>query len=121
MESEDPSVQQHNKLTSHTVLPETTILALIGCLDLLSTIYLLASHRAVEANPLMNRVLSDFGPGGFCLFKALTLIIPLTIAELARRKHPDLVRRMLRLCITLYVGIYMLSFLSCRLMQPNLP
>ena len=121
MESGEGSQSESAHPIRGYVLPETTILAIIGCLDLLSTIYLLASHKAVEANPLMNRILIDFGPGGFCVFKALTLIIPLSIGELARKKHEALVRRMLRLCITLYIGIYMLSFLSCQVMGPEIP
>ena len=92
------------------VLPETTILALIGCLDLLSTVYLVATKRAVEANPLFGVLLQVTGPWGFVLFKALFLAIPLTVAELARRHNEPFVRSALRMGIILYLGFYAIAF-----------
>lgn len=97
------------------VLPETTLLAVIGCLDLLSTIYLLATHQAWEANPIMANLLNEYGPMGFILFKALLLGVPLTIAEFARKSRPQFVRAALRVCIVLYLGIYGLSYLRYNL------
>jgi len=93
------------------VLPETTVLVVIGGLDLLSTVYLLATHQAREANPLFVGLLHTFGPGGFIAFKALMLAVPLVILEMARRTHPDFVRRALRVGIVLYLGLYVGAYL----------
>ena len=92
------------------VLPETIILTVIGCLDLLSTVYFVATRQAVEANPLFGLLLNVTGPWGFVLFKALFLGIPLTIAELARRHNEPFVRSALRMGIILYLGLYAIAF-----------
>src|SRR5579871_6499510 len=89
--------------TDRYVLPETTALALIGCADLLATIYLIATRRAHEANPLFGPVLDRYGPAGFALAKALLLGVPLVIAEMARRRNPTFVRRALRIGIAAYL------------------
>ncbi len=93
------------------VLPETTILAVTGLLDLLSTLYLIGTGQAHEANPLMAGIFAQYGAAGFALFKAIALGIPLTIAELARKKHPQFVRNALRLGIVGYLGMYALIYL----------
>ncbi len=93
------------------VLPETTFLAIIGCLDLLTTVFWIATGRAMEANPLMAAVLHTTGRWGFAIAKALFLAVPLTIAELARRRHPVFVRWALRVAIVLYLGAYAFSWL----------
>src|SRR5438128_1230212 len=92
------------------VLPETTLLAMIGCLDLFATIYLIATHKGSEANPLMAGILQNLGPFGFVLFKALLLGGPLAIAELARRQHPRFVQNALRVGIVLYVGLLVVAY-----------
>jgi hypothetical protein len=91
------------------VLPETVILTVIGCLDLLSTIYFVATKQAFEANPLFARLL-HLGPWPFTLAKALLLAIPLAIAEYARRHNEPFVRAALRMGIILYIGLYAISF-----------
>lgn len=78
------------------------MLALLGCADLLATIYLLAQGEAVEANPLMGRVFRDFGPFGFCVAKALLLGGPLAVAELARGRNEPFVIKALRAGTALY-------------------
>src|SRR3984957_20229049 len=93
------------------VLPESTLLVVIGGLDLISTIYLLATNRAHEANPLFATLLNSFGVIGFIVFKALMLGIPLTIAELARHRHPKFVRTALRIGIAAYVCLYLVAYL----------
>ena len=94
------------------VLPETTALAVIGCLDLLSTLYFIGRGEAHEANPFMASILQNYGATGFAAFKALALGVPLTVAELARRKHPDFVRNALRFGIVGYLGMYLLVYLA---------
>jgi hypothetical protein len=97
--------------SSRYVLPETTLLMVLGSLDLLSTIYLLATGQAHEANPLFDGILHTFGPLGFILFKALLLGGPLAMAELARKHNEPFVRSALRIGILLYVGFYLINFL----------
>lgn len=92
------------------VLPETTLLAVIGLADLLSTVYWIATGHAVEANPFMGRVLRTLGPWGFSILKAVLLGGPLAIAEWARRRHPRFVRWALRAAIVLYVGAYAINW-----------
>lgn len=93
------------------VLPETRAMALIGCVDLLATIYLLATHQAHEANPLFAPILDQYGPLGFALAKAVLLAVPLTIAEIARRHSPHFVRRALRLGLVVYVLLLLIAYI----------
>ena len=93
------------------VLPETTLMALIGGADLLLTVYLVAQHRAVEMNPLFNYLYHQFGHVAFIIAKFLLIAGPLAVAELARRRHPVFVRNALRFGIMLYVGIYVVAYI----------
>ena len=93
------------------VLPETTALVAIGCLDLLLTIYLIATRQAMEANPLMQAVGRATGVWGFVAVKALMLAVPLTIAEYARRHNPQFVRSALRMGLILYIGMLSIAYL----------
>lgn len=91
-------------------LPETVCLVAIGCLDLMTTAYWIGSGYAYEGNPLMAGVFHTFGPKGLVAAKAALLALPLTVAELARRRNEPFVRSALRACIALYVTIYVLMF-----------
>src|ERR1041385_8812901 len=93
------------------VLHETTALVVIGCADLLLTIYLIATRQAMEANPLMQAIGRVTGVWGFVAFKALMLAVPLTIAEYARRHNPKFVRSALRMGLILYVGMLAIAYL----------
>src|SRR5256885_125139 len=103
------SAESGDRPNPRYVLPETTILVVIGSLDLLSTIYLVATKQAVEANPFFARLL-HLGPWPFVAAKALFLAIPLTIAESARKHNEQFVRVALRLAIILYLGLYAIGF-----------
>jgi hypothetical protein len=92
------------------VLPETTLLALIGCLDLVTTMFLISSGQAWEANPLMAPLLRSHGPGGLILGKVFLLAGPLVIAEAARKRNPAFVRTALRVGIALYLVLYFIGF-----------
>jgi hypothetical protein len=92
------------------VLPETTALALIGCVDLVTTIALIATGQAGEANPLMANLLHGYGPGGLILGKVALLAGPLVVAELARKRNPAFVRAALRIGIVLYLTLYVVGF-----------
>ncbi len=99
-----------NAVTKTFVLPETTALALIGCLDLLTTIYLVASGQAHEANPFMAGVLYSYGPRGLIAAKVVLLAGPLIAAESARRRNPQFVKTALRIGIVLYLALYAIAF-----------
>lgn len=99
-----------NAKSAGIVLPETTALALIGCLDLVTTVFLIASGRAHEANPVMAGLLQTYGPQGLILGKVLLLGGPLVLAELARKRNPTFVRTALRIGIVLYVTLYVVGF-----------
>jgi hypothetical protein len=101
------------------VLPETTLLVVICALDLLSTVYLVATKQAIEANPLMRWVLDQYGPNGFIAVKAAFMAVPLVIAELARKHNPNFVRLCLRVGIVAYVTLYALSFAARNGGQPQ--
>jgi uncharacterized membrane protein len=109
---QDPTTKQ-----ARHVLPESICLVLIGGLDLVYTVYLLAVHRAIEANPLFSKTLHEYGIEGFIGLKALLLAVPLSVAELARGSHPLFVRRALRVCIALYLFIYLYGFVQVNLLR----
>lgn len=94
------------------VLPETVAIAIIGLLDMCSTVYLLATGRAAEANPLLAAVLGTFGIAGFIIAKALLIGGPVAGLEWARSRKPEFVRFALRLGIILYLGVYILGVLQ---------
>jgi predicted ABC-type exoprotein transport system permease subunit len=64
----------------------TVLLAVIGSLDLASTVVLLRLGAA-EANPLFSRLL-EFGIGWFVLGKLLLLAGPILILEWSRDRAP---------------------------------
>jgi len=92
------------------VLPETTALAMIGCIDLVTTVFLIGSQQAGEANPLMAGLLQAYGPGGLIAGKFLLLAGPLIVAELARKKNPRFVKSALQAGIILYITLYIIGF-----------
>ncbi len=99
-----------NNAKSAHVLPETRAIAVLGCFDLLATVFLLGTRRAMEANPLATVMLAHFGPAGFALFKAMALAVPLTIAELARRKRPIFVQKALRIGLYAYLVLLLFAY-----------
>ena len=95
---------------TRSVLPETRALALLGCFDLMATVFLIASRRAQEGNALMSHILTSFGPAGLALVKALLLGVPLVIAELARKRSPIFVPRALRIGLIAYVLLLLFAY-----------
>jgi len=97
-------------VSARAVLPETRAIALLGCFDLAATLFLIATHRAHEANPVMAAILTNAGPGGFALFKAILIGLPLVIVELARSRSPVFVRRALQVGLIAYVLMLLLAY-----------
>lgn len=88
---------------------ESFVIICICLLDLVATIWLVATHRAIEGNPVMSFYLDQ---GWLMLIGAKTLLIvfPIFIAEWGRRYRPAFVRRALRVAIVMYVGVYLMAF-----------
>jgi hypothetical protein len=92
------------------VLPETRAIALVGCFDMLATVYLLATHRAAEGNPVMAGILAQYGPAAFIALKVALLAVPLVIAEYARRHSPEFVPKALRIGLIAYVVLLLFAY-----------
>lgn len=94
---------------------ESQIIVVICLLDLIVTLALITSPDVQEGNPLMNFYL-QFGVAAFVIAKLCLLFAPIFIAEYCRQYKPLFVRRMLRVAIVAYVGIYTVLFV-----QHNVP
>lgn len=94
---------------------ESYIILVICLLDLVATIWLVATHRAMEGNPVMSFYL-DQGWDALIGVKLLLVVFPIFIAEWGRRYRPRFVRRMLRFTIAAYLGIYALAFTNVDIM-----
>lgn len=94
---------------------ESFVIICICLLDLVATIWLVATRRAIEGNPVMSFYLDQ---GWFALIAAKTLLIvfPIFIAEWGRRYRPTFVRRALRLAIVVYLGVYLTAFINLDVM-----
>ncbi len=89
------------------LLRETWIVGILATLDCLSTIYLLHTGKAVEANPFLASVIS-WSLTAFFFVKMSFVIAPLAGLERIRRipgKEP-FVKRIMRLGLAAYLVIY---------------
>lgn len=87
---------------------ESKILAGICLLDMVSTVWLVTSGLAGEANPVM-RFYLDVGLFWFIFAKSLLVIAPVFVLELLRVRSPHFVRGLMRVGILLYLLCYGLS------------
>src|SRR3954454_20455358 len=85
--------------------PETWVFGGICFADMLSTLWLVHSGMAIEANPLM-RFFLDRGSLCFVVAKSFLFLGPLFALELLRRRHPESITRMLRVGLALYLICY---------------
>ncbi|GBC94050.1 hypothetical protein HRbin15_02556 [bacterium HR15] len=93
------------------MLKESWVLIAICVIDALSTYWLITNGWATEFNPLMNWVLG-FGWSAFFGVKGVTLLLAVGFMEWYRRHNPAFVRRWTRLCIGLYVSLWMAGVLT---------
>lgn len=98
------------------VLPESLALATICTADMISTLYLVRGHLAVESNPVFVPVLAH-SDAAFLVLKALSYLLPIAILEGLRGSHPAQVRRGLRTCLVGYVALYALGSLGLVLLR----
>ena len=98
------------------VLGESLALAAICTADMVSTLYLVRAHIAVESNALFVGPLAH-SDAAFLLLKGLSYVVPIAILEALRSRHPGTVRRALRACIVGYVALYALGSLGLILLR----
>jgi hypothetical protein len=93
------------RIPRSVISKESYVLTAICLCDLALTLWLIHDRRATEGNPVMS----------FYMERSMTLLIamkialiavPIFIVEWARRYHPVFVRRMLRVGIAVYIGMY---------------
>ena len=93
------------------VLRESYVLGLICVADMISTILLVRSGKAMEANPILAPFMAH-GIGYFLVAKTMLDVIPLFLLELIRSKQPLFVKKMLRVGIAAYLISYGIGVLK---------
>lgn len=88
------------------IAPESFILATICLLDLGTTLFWVSYRDAAEGNPIMSYYLQHFGPYAFIGAKCVLFLMPLLIAEWARRLRPRFVHNALRVGVVGYLAVY---------------
>jgi hypothetical protein len=92
------------------MLPANAVLLAVGLADLFTTLFWLATGRAVEVNPVMAAVLR-LGVWPFVLTKLATLGAYVSVLEwYRRRRNPVFARVVGNITLIGYVGIYAVSF-----------
>jgi hypothetical protein len=88
------------------IIWEIRLLAVVCLLDLISTVWLLHTGRAIEANPVMQFYLINGGTLCFIIVKALMFCGPVFILEQIRKKKPQFIRILFRSYLAAYVVLY---------------
>jgi len=92
------------------VLPANAVLLAVGLADLLSTLFWIATGRAVEVNPIMAAVLR-LGICPFVFAKLSTLAAYIGVVEwYRRRRNPVFACLVGNLTLTCYIAVYAISF-----------
>jgi hypothetical protein len=92
------------------ILSESLILAALCMLDMLVTVWLVQRGSAIEGNPIL-RFYLELSLGTFIGVKILLSIGPLIVLERLRHRRPQLVQRLLRVGIVLYLVVYCVGVL----------
>lgn len=93
------------------VSKETSILILICVLDTFSTAILWMTGIAREANPIMAWVLNH-GIEAFYAIRFGMVFLLAGLAEWYKRYDPVFVKRIMQAAIVVYIGIYIVTFIS---------
>ncbi len=94
------------------IAPESYLLAALCLLDLATTVFWISYRDASEGNPLMSFYLQHGGTSVFIAAKLVLCILPLFIAEWARRTRPRFVQAALRFGIAAYFTLYGLGVMQ---------
>lgn len=98
----------HSRRVNRRIAPVsrlTVLLFAICLLDLFTTLWLVLTRRAAEANPLMDIFLAH-SVGAFVAAKLALSILPLAVLEWARPHRPVFVRQALFVAIAAYLASY---------------
>lgn len=87
---------------------ESAALAALCTADMISTLYWVRTHKAVEANPLMAGSLAH-SDVAFLALKLASYLVPIAILETLRPIRPEAVVRALRVCLGGYLALYVLG------------
>jgi hypothetical protein len=99
-----------DKSRSISILPVNAILLAVGLADLFTTLFWVATGRAIEVNPIMAAVLR-LGVGPFVLAKLSTLAAFVCVVEwYRRRRNPVFARVVGNITLFGYLGIYAVAF-----------
>jgi hypothetical protein len=96
------------------VLIESWALTAVCTLDMISTLYLIRAHIAIESNPWMATLLAH-SDAAFLIVKGATFLVPITILEVLRPLRPELVQRALRACLFGYLAMYLIGSIGLKL------
>lgn len=90
---------------------ETYVLLAICLVDLVSTLWLISSNRAIEGNPFMAFYMAK-GLWALAAAKISIALFSLSVVEWGRRYKPRFVLGVLRFAIIAYIGIYAVAFVN---------
>jgi hypothetical protein len=88
------------------IIWEIRLLAVICLADLVSTVWLLKTGRAIEANPVMEFYLQHGGSLCFIIMKAFLFLAPIAVLEHIRKTKPQFIRMLFRSYLAAYVLLY---------------
>jgi hypothetical protein len=93
-------------------MPVNVVLLAVGLMDLVTTLFWLATGRVIEVNPIMAAVLQA-GIVLFIFVKIATLGAYVTVMEWYRRnRNPIFARAVGSFTVLAYISIYVVSFYS---------
>ena len=92
------------KVLSYKFYSETIMIVLLAYADTVSTLWLVNSGMAREANPVMQFYLQQ-GALAFIGIKLL-MVLPAFVVDMNKARNPTRIRWGLRFALMLYVGIY---------------
>jgi hypothetical protein len=94
------------------IMPVNVVVLAIGLLDLVTTLFWLATGQVIEVNPVMAAVLQA-GVAVFILVKVVTLGAYVAVMEWYRRNRSYVFAQTVgNITVLAYVGIYAVSFYS---------
>ncbi|MFQ3549620.1 MAG: DUF5658 family protein [Armatimonadota bacterium] len=92
------------------IMPTNIAIFAIGMIDLLSTLFWVYTHRAIEHNPIMAYLL-EIHPALFISVKIASLLVFVVVTEYYRRNFSQsFAKKVGVVTIFAYIGIYTVSF-----------